>query len=125
MIITESFVWINYPKTASTFVRNSLKELYEIKPLDFMKAWRFRSRFMKEVMCPELRPGTGERHGTPTPHGTVSQIPLIHKGLPVASAFRDPVDRYISLYNFGDWKSPDQMPESIDKIRETFSSYPI
>jgi hypothetical protein len=124
MIITESFVWINYPKTASTFVRNALTELYEIKPLDFMKAWRFRSRFMKEVMCPELRPETGERHGTPTPHGTVSQIPLIHKRLPVVSAFRDPADRYISLYNFGDWKSPDVMPESIDKIKETFPSYP-
>ena len=34
------------------------------------------------------------------------------------------MDRYISLYNYGDWKTPDQMPESIDKIRETFPSYP-
>lgn len=124
MIITESFIWINYPKTASSFVRDSLRELYEIRPRDFMKAWRFRSRSMREVLCPELRPGTGDRHGTPTPHGTVTQIPETERRLPIASAFRDPVERYISLYNYGDWKKPDQMPENIVEIRKTFPSYP-
>jgi len=124
MIVTESFVWINYPKTASTFTREVLKELYAVRRLNLMKVWRFRSRFIKEVLCPELRPGTGSRHGTPTPHGTISQIPTDHWDLPVASAFRDPIERYVSLYNYGDWKVSDQMPEGIEKIRMRFPSYP-
>jgi len=89
-----------------------------------MKAWRFRSRFMKEVLCPELRPGTGDRYGTPTPHGTVSQVPLIYQRLPIVSAIRDPMERYISLYNFGDWKHPDLMLENIEGIRKIFPYYP-
>ena len=124
MIITDSFVWINYPKTASTFVRETLKELYELKPRNYMKKWRFRSRFLSEILCTELRPGTGSRYGTPTPHGTISQIPSEYSDLPIASAFRDPVERYVSLYNYGDWKNPDQMPDSIGRIRERFPSYP-
>jgi hypothetical protein len=124
MIITESFVWINYPKTASTFVREVLKEIYKTNLLKPGKLWRFRSKSMKEVFCPELRPDSGPRYGKPTPHGTVSQIPESARKLPVVTCYRDPVGRYLSLYNYGDWKKEDQFPKPIDEIKEFFPMFP-
>lgn len=124
MIITESFVWINNPKTASTFVRESLQSLYTYRSLDLAKRWRMRNRWMKEVECLELRPRTGARYGTPTPHGTVSQIPQANLQLPIASAFRSPLSRYLSLFNYGDWKNSDQYPDSIENIQNKFPNFP-
>jgi hypothetical protein len=124
MIITESFVWINYPKTASTYVREVLKEIYKTNILNPGKLWRFKSKGMREVLCPELRPSSGARYGTLTPHGTVSQIPESSSKLPVVTCFRDPVARYLSLYNYGDWKNKDQFPKPIHKIKERFPKFP-
>ncbi len=125
MIITESFVWINNPKTASTFVRETLRQLYSIFPADSEgKRKRFQSRWIKEILCPEQRPGAGKRTGKPTPHGTVSQIPIQCRHLPVASAIRDSVSRYLSLYNYRDWQKLDQLPASIEVVLEHFPNFP-
>lgn len=124
MIITESFVWINYPKTASTFVRESLRSLYDCEPLNFRKRWRMRNRWIKEIDCPNLRPTSGNRYGTPTPHGTITQIPEAYRNLPIASAFRDLFSRYLSLYNYADWKNPAQYPASLEAIRLRFPTFP-
>jgi len=125
MIITESFVWINNPKTASTFVRETLRQLYSISPADSEeKRKRFQSRWIKEIMCPERRPGSGSRTGQPTPHGTVSQIPIQCRHLPIASAIRDSVSRYVSLYNYGDWQRLDQLPAPIQVVLQHFPNFP-
>lgn len=124
MIITESFVWINYPKTASTFVREALKDVYACRSTDIAKKWRMRNRRMEEKLLPEMRPGSGERRGSPTPHGTVSQIPESFRHLPVVSSYRSPVGRYLSLYNYGDWKKPDQYPDAMENIKVHFSEFP-
>jgi len=125
MIITESFVWINNPQTASTFVRETLRQLYTISPADSEeKRKRFQSRWIKEILCPERRPGAGKRTGQPTPHGTVSQIPIQCRHLPVASAIRDSVSRYLSLYNYRDWQKLDQLPAPIEVVLEHFPNFP-
>jgi len=155
MIITNSFVWINYPKTGSTFVREVLREIYskiesdsnlankkyipdfkyltnkiERKLKDFSIGLKAeihlgnQHRWMFEVLHPELRPFTGDRFGRPTPHGTISQIPKKYCDLPVVSAIRDPVSRYISSYNYADWKKSDQLPDSIQSIQSIFPDFP-
>jgi hypothetical protein len=124
MIVTESFVWINYPKTASTFVREALRKVYTIHKYDVLKRFRMRERWMEELMLPENRARVGDRSGTPTPHGTRRQIPLQHHDKPLISAIRCPVDRCLSLYRYGDWKAADQMPASLKEIATLFPSYP-
>jgi hypothetical protein len=124
MIITESFVWINYPKTASTFVREALRNIYTIRKYDLLQRFRMRDRWMEELLLPENRARVGDRSGAPTPHGTRRQIPFQHCGKPVISAIRCPVDRCLSLYRYGDWKATDQIPASRDEIEGLFPSYP-
>jgi len=83
-----------------------------------------RSRWMVELMLPEKKPGSGGRFGKPTPHGTISQIPTEYCHLPIVSAIRDPISRYLSAYNYGDWKKNDQLPEKHDKICLEFPNFP-
>lgn len=155
MIITNSFVWINYPKTGSTFVRDVLRQIYTkiesdsipsrektifgfkdiIKKIERkikdasvgLKAEIHlgnKQHWMFEVLHPELRPSTGDRYGRPTPHGTISQIPDKYSNLPIVSAIRNPVGRYISTYNYADWKRFDQLPDSMESILSYFPDFP-
>jgi hypothetical protein len=124
MIITESFVWINNPKTASTFVRNVLSELYRHRGKSLQARWRLRKRKFRELLVPERRPSSGARFGKPTPHGTVKQIPKQFSQLPVVSAIRHPVARYASLYYYADWKKVDQLPVQLEIIRKVFPNFP-
>ena len=125
MIITESFVWINYPRCGSTFVRKALRRLYTVSGRGLLKRWRMRGRWMREEMCPHLRflPTTA-RYGAATPHGTVAQIPPAYRHLPIASSVRDPFDRLVSLYAYGDWKRPETYPCSEDALAERFPGFP-
>jgi len=124
MIISESFVWINFPKTGSTFAREVFRSLYTVSSFALRKRLRFRGRWMKEQLVSETRPNVGQRFGRPTPHGRVAQIPAEFRHLPVVSAIRDPVERAFSLYTYGDWKKPDQLPVGVEQIREAFPGFP-
>ena len=124
MIITESFVWINFPKTGSTFAREVFRRLYSLPLLDRGKRRRFHGRWMREELVPETRPRVGERFGQPSPHGRVSQIPESFRGLPVVSALRDPVKRAYSLHSYGDWKKADQFPVPVAEIVAAFPEFP-
>lgn len=125
MIITESFVWINYPKSGSTFVRKALRQLYQTRRRDVRKRFRMRKRSMQEIACPNLRHGRAEeRRGKPTPHGVVSQIPLDFTHLPVVSSIRNPFDTMVSLFTYADWKREDVWPAPKEVIRKDFASFP-
>jgi hypothetical protein len=124
MIITESFVWINFPKTGSTFAREVFRSMYAVSSFDFGKRLQFRGRWMREELVPETRPNFGQRFGRPTPHGRVAQIPTGFHHLPVVSAIRDPVKRAYSLYTYGDWKKSDQLPATFEEICEAFPAFP-
>jgi hypothetical protein len=124
MIITESFVWINFPKTASTFVRECLRELYTIPWWNLAKKNRFKNRWMNELEMPLIFAPGIPRYGSPTPHGVFRQIPLEFQNLPVLSAVRDPVERLVSLYHYGDWKKQDALPRPLDEIRYQYPTFP-
>jgi len=124
MLITDSFVWINFPKTGSTFARESLKKLYRIPWWDLAKKSRMRGRWCQEALVPEMRPGVGNRHGRLTPHGVVSQIPAEEVGKPVVSCLRNPCERLLSLYAYGDWRKTDQLPRPEALIVADFPGFP-
>lgn len=132
MIVTESFVWINYPKSGSTFVRQALRQLYKecAKAEKRRKGfWRFLRRpvvrHIEELRVPELRlPKEVGRAGKPTPHGTVSQIPECYRHLPVVSSIREPIDRLRSGYVYADWKREDVHLAPLAVLEEFYPGFP-
>lgn len=124
MIITESFVWINFPKTASTFVRECLRELYTIPWWNLAKRKRFDGRWMREMEMPLIYAPDIARFGKPTPHGVVRQIPQEYIHLKMLSSVRDPVERLVSLYHYADWKKTDALNDSIDNLRARYPKFP-
>jgi hypothetical protein len=124
MIITESFVWINFPKTASTFARECLRELYRIPCWNLAKKKRFKGRWIKEINMPLIFAPDIPRFGKPTPHGVVRQIPDEYNKLKILSAVRDPVERLLSLYHYGDWKKNDALIDSIETINIRYPNFP-
>ena len=79
---------------------------------------------MQELLLPENRADVGGRAGLSTPHGTRRQIPIRHRGKAIISSIRCPLDRCLSLYMYGDWKSDDQLPDKREEIAGLFPSYP-
>jgi hypothetical protein len=133
VIVTESFVWINYPKSGSTFVRRVLRELYksyaraEKRGNTGFRLFRKRrpERFFEELRVPELRiRQDAGRAGAPTPHGTVSQIPEGFRHLPLVSSVREPVDRLKSAFIYGDWKREDVLFAPIEVLRARYPAFP-
>lgn len=124
MIITESFVWLNFPKTGSTFVRQSLRRLYTVRKWQFAKKTRFKERHMEEINVPNIRALNPLRSGKPTPHGQRRQIPNIYRHLPIVSALRDPVERLVSAYTYADWRKPEALYQDLASIQKRFPSFP-
>lgn len=124
MIITDSFVYLNFPKTGSSFVRKVLRELHRRqKPAPSWQFWK-KARTMEEYEAPNLRIKSGPRRGSPTPHGCRWQIPDAASGLPVASGVRDPFERAWSAYRYADWKKPEALLAGEEEIREAFPRFP-
>lgn len=121
MIITESFVFLNYPKTGSTFVRRTLKELYSRKTRWFPPR---RRRRLETFNAPNLRVAGGDRLGKPNPHGAYWQIPESAGNLPVYSVFRDPVRRVVSAYHYADWKKEVAFLDDPAAIRSRYPGFP-
>ncbi len=124
MIATESFIWINYPKAASTFVRECLKTLYTAPSWNFRKKKLLKGRFMKELALPNIRAVGTRRYGSPTPHGLVRQIPSQYSHLPIALSVRDPAERLLSLFYYGDWKKPEANRFTWQDIKNRFPDFP-
>ena len=124
MIITDSFVYLNFPKTGSSFVRKVLRELHRKQaPVPFWQFWKSQ-RAMEEFEAPNLRIAAGPRRGAPTPHGCRWQIPEAASGLPVVSGVRDPFERAWSAYRYADWKKPEALLAPESEIRKIFPNFP-
>lgn len=123
MLITPDFVMLNFPKTGSSYVRKVIKDVYRASENPFRKTMR---RFcdmpevVEELLFPKL-----EFEGDvniPDQHGTLRQIPDRARDRPVASVFRNPLDRYVSAYLFEWWKN--FPPASDEAIREILPAWP-
>lgn len=95
MILTDDFVFIHMPKTAGTFVTRMLERVYE------------------GARCVDINK-----------HGTCSEIPPSHVGLPIVATLRNPYERYLSQYRFGWWKRYPERYCGEDAMRQMFPHYP-
>jgi hypothetical protein len=124
VILTDSFVCLNYPRTGSTFARTVLRAVYgHDRPglLGRWHAWRDRGRF-RELSLRIDRTRSARRSRRRTQHGAVHQIPASHRGLPILSVLRHPLDRVVSQYEHGFWRT--YPPGSQRAIRARFPNFP-
>jgi hypothetical protein len=99
MLLTPDFVFLNNPRTGTTFARKAIKAAYASISPDGMP---FGAGAVEELLLPIDR-GLG-REGRDH-HGTYSQIPETHRGLPVVSAVRNPFTLLVSVYELRLWAS--------------------
>lgn len=131
MIVTKDFVFINFPKTGSTFVRNVLKKVHyqqggKKEMIKQFLGLRSKSVLQKEfqtLLLPELRDyNLSERYLQPREHGLRFQIPKEYKHLPIYSIKRSPLEVFVSLYEYRDWIKTLPLPENEVKLR--FPTFP-
>jgi len=124
MIITDSFVVLNYPRTGSTFVRQALAELYRRKGSRWSRAsrWLRRKPALRDLQLPILRTDTAARASRYSQHGAYSQIPAADRHKTVVSVARHPLDRVVSIYEAGFWRS--HPPADPDAIRAALPGFP-
>lgn len=119
MLITDSFVMLNYPKTGSSFARKMIKSVYK----------RRCSRLQRLAIKLNLQPALVHDYQTPNAyvgiydqHGNINLIPDEHRHKVIVSIIRDPVARYVSQYNFRWWVA--HPPADVDTIKKSFSRFP-
>ena len=126
MIITDTFVMINFPKTGSSFARLAINRIYEQRRKSPVSRILALAGFNRKGSCIELMLPQSEfsnhvnvpRHQ----HGRREQVPREYSHLPVLSIARDPVDRNISNYEFRWWA--DHPIAHVDVIRQRFPGFP-
>lgn len=127
MLTTDRFLMLNFPKTGSSFARKAILQASGRGPVG---SWMERKNLLRKI-ARELRTTDppfaftalhGQFIGKYKQHGTYHQIPPMHRHKAVMSVMRDPVERIISLYEFGAWhQEPTPGPE---QIKAWFPSFP-
>jgi|GEM_PF-5159364 len=103
MLLTPDFIFLNNPRTGTTFARKAIKAAYaSTSPSTGEEGMRFGASAVEELLLP-IRRGLG-RKGRDH-HGTYSQIPETHRELPVVSAVRNPFTLLVSVYELRLWAS--------------------
>lgn len=124
MIITDEFIMINFPKTGSTFVRNVMKELYSNTNYLDKQLIKFKLKNEKRLInlqLPNIRVNS-KAYGLKDEHGLFFQIPNEYKDREIVSVSRNLFERYISAYEYGNWKKHPWVDEEVLKNR--YKTYP-
>jgi len=135
MVICDSFVMLNYPKTGSTFAREVLRDIHSdrlsTRPLPVRFGLRALWKLGVEIgpMFKELEHRVyqglppGKRPPRTSQHGGYSRIPDRYRDREVVCIVPNPYTRFMSRYQFGFWKEY-LGPISLEKVRERFPSFP-
>lgn len=99
MIITPDFVFVNNPRTGTTFARKAIRAAYSEAD---------RAKAVQELILPIER-GRGQ-NGTDH-HGTFAQIPAEFRDRPVSSGVRNPFTLLVAIYELGLWRPVGQIPD--------------
>lgn len=124
MILTDSFVVLNFPRTGSTFVRTVLHELGLSRwdPRRLLGGSPPALRGLRELLLPIDRTANAERLGRRSQHGRWGQIPASHRHLPVVSVVRHPLDLAVSHFLHDLWRT--QPPADEATLRRRFPAWP-
>jgi len=127
MLITDTFVLLNYPKTGSTFARTCIKDIYHQRIAKRTLLRRCSDRagltskpFLRELILPNRKVTHAQR--SPDQHGCYCQIPDAYKNREIVTVVRNPFTRFLSTYEFRSWEKFPPVPHHI--LTEHFPSFP-
>lgn len=132
MLVTENFVFLNMPKTGSTFVRKNLRRIHEKtykshgspdypRIVEFAKNL-FKSGELTEYYLPSILDYGKPAYMTKNQHGLRADIPEQHTNKHIVSVYRNVFDRYYSQYTYEHWKRFPVHP--LEEIRSSFPNFP-
>ena len=118
MHISGNSIFINYPKTGSSFIRQSLDTLNanieKDRVLKITNPGKQKTLKFEQVLVPQIR-NTRVRYLEPDPHGVCDQIPIEHQNKAVFSVYRGVFDRLVSVYTYADYKRVNYFPDEVVK----------
>lgn len=123
MLLTKDFIVLNIPKTGSTFVRHCVKKLFHSKR--HRGIFRFVPNIFNKFQIEELQsPNIKIRNDLKyqDQHGCYIQIPKKHKTKLILINYRDPLERFVSLYNSQHWRVRNFVP--IEIVSKKIPSFP-
>jgi hypothetical protein len=109
LFITADFVYVHIPKTGGTFVSTALRRWCDSTGRDYI-----------DTATPTGRASLGARDQ----HGAFCDLPQDHRTKPVLFSVRNPFEYYVSLYDFGWWRSHPEDEFDVQRISHRFPSYP-
>ena len=122
MILGDRFVYIHYPKTGGTFVSAMLHKLHADKG--------YKTRLTRFLGVTFGKTGGGiidtDRYKAyPKKHSGCHQIPASFRAKPIMSTIRNPYDLYVSMYEYGWWKTnPEYLACDFSKLLDCYPHFP-
>jgi hypothetical protein len=120
MLVSKHFIFLNFPKTGSSFVRKTLKDLNS--DLSLYDKF-FLNRRIKEVLLPSVRI-KNKNYSQKDAHIICYQLTEDQKRKDIFSVIRNPVHRMVSYYEYGFWKNVDELPIPFEKLKEFYPEFP-
>lgn len=120
MITTNKFSYIHLPKTGGTFVTDALFKVYQ---LDWT-IWNRLTILVTGKVFYNTPYGYFIVHGSK--HPSIREIELKYRNLPILTNIRNPLDLYVSEYEFGWWKRKKYLKyyRQIKDFKTKFKNYP-
>ncbi len=127
MVVTDSFVLINYPKTGSTFARAVLREIYALQLADRSLLRKITDGvhvtskpFFEELMLPNIKVKHVKRPRDQ--HGCFCQIPDKYRDKKITTIIRNPYSRFMSAYTYKWWQK--YPPLQAELLEKNFPNFP-
>ena len=126
MIITDRFVFLAFPRTGTTFVRDVLKQLYLRTEPGLLARMGLRRTptpaRLRELILPMVDTVMAERAGRESQHGSYRQIPAEARHLPILSVARNPFDQVVSAYEHRFWR--ENPIWDVETLKAEYPGYP-
>lgn len=125
MISTSQFNYIHQPKTGGTFVTDAIFEAYGV-------TWTWKESLKSFLKGPIFKWAVkfdtpyGYLHVHGEKHPTLKAIPKKYQHLKVLTNIRNPLDIYVSHYEFGWWKRKEFLKyyKRVENFEHRFPNYP-
>lgn len=120
MIITNKFIYIHLPKTGGTFVTDALFKVYQ---LDWT-IWNWLTLIVSGKVC--YHTPYGNFLLQKPKHPAIHEIELKYRNLLILTNIRNPLDLYVSQYEFGWWKRRGYLKyyRQIKDFKTKFKNFP-
>jgi hypothetical protein len=120
MIFTDRFSYVHFPKTGGTFVSAVLFRLYDVRWTWFTHLLSSRKKNLV------YRRKYGAFVYNNNKHGTCADIPIEHRDKPALISVRNPYDLYVSEFEFGWWKKPENLAyyRTVPGFSDDFGHFP-